>query len=155
MFLQLTLCYTKSFQKLEIRLSLRESKTSLHLAGCVGFLGSVDLLFAHSEECARRPSFQILWQLRVSEATYLAFKESRPPCKDRLLLSVTSEGRRSWQVPTGCSKKGPLTKFSETRTLQIVVSARFKETETFFFCQSPLGFRQVDPHALLACNIFH
>ena len=25
----------------------------------------------------------------------------------------------------------------------------------FFFHQSPLGFRQVDPHALLACNMFH
>ena len=25
----------------------------------------------------------------------------------------------------------------------------------FFSLQSPLGFRQVDPHALLACNMFH
>ena len=27
--------------------------------------------------------------------------------------------------------------------------------ESFFFRQSPLGFRQVDPHALLACNMFY
>ena len=29
------------------------------------------------------------------------------------------------------------------------------DEEEFFSSQSPLGFRQVDPHALLACNMFH
>jgi len=31
----------------------------------------------------------------------------------------------------------------------------FWDSDGFFFHQSPLSFRQVDPHALLACNMFH
>ena len=68
------------------------------------------------------------------------------------------------QVPTGCSKEGPLTKFSETRTLQRVVSARIKETETGSFnpdtsqYQASVGLWQRDSSVFLGmrpqCSVF-